>query len=75
MPSNYRRLALDFDGDGRKDLWSLPDAIGSIANYFVNFRPQQSWHRGEPLAVRAHLTRALPDNILKNGHATAYSVA
>ncbi|MGH8460851.1 MAG: lytic murein transglycosylase B [Stenotrophobium sp.] len=75
MPSNYRRLALDFDGDGRRDLWSLPDAIGSIANYFVNFRPQQSWHRGEPLAVHAHLARALPGNIKKNGHATAYSIA
>ncbi|MGH8455562.1 MAG: lytic murein transglycosylase [Stenotrophobium sp.] len=75
MPSNYRRLALDFDGDGRKDLWSLPDAIGSIANYFVNFRPAQAWHRGEPLALRASLRGPLPLNIAVNGHATAYSAA
>ncbi|MGH8505361.1 MAG: lytic murein transglycosylase B [Stenotrophobium sp.] len=75
MPSNYRRLALDFDGDGHRDLWSLPDAIGSIANYFVNFRPKQSWRRGEPLAVQAHLTHPLSSKIRRNGHATEYSVA
>lgn len=34
MPSTYRRLAVDFDGDGRKDLVSsVPDALGSAANY------------------------------------------
>ncbi|MCZ2723378.1 lytic murein transglycosylase B [Marinomonas sp. 15G1-11] len=34
MPSNYRKLAIDFDGDGEVDLWkSSADAIGSIANY------------------------------------------
>ncbi len=58
MPSNYRRLALDYDGDGRRDLWQLPDAIGSIANYFIHYRPALAWRRGEPLAVPA--TRA-PD--------------
>ncbi|TXH04332.1 MAG: lytic murein transglycosylase [Nevskiaceae bacterium] len=74
MPSNYRRLALDYDGNGRRDLWTLPDAIGSIANYFVNFRPGQSWRRGEPLAVPARLRAALPASIARNGHATAYTV-
>jgi len=34
MPSNYRKLAVDFDQDGKVDLWhSVPDAIGSVANY------------------------------------------
>jgi len=75
MPSNYRRLALDYDGNGSKDLWTIPDAIGSIANYFVNFRPTQSWHRGEPLAVRAHAVFPLPAEVERNGKATAYSVA
>jgi membrane-bound lytic murein transglycosylase B len=54
MPSNYRRLAVDFDGDGKRDLWSAPDAIGSIANYFVNYAPARSWQRGLPLMVPAH---------------------
>ena len=55
MPSNYRRLAVDFDGDGRRDLWKLPDAIGSIANYLVNYAPAKSWQRGLPLVVPAAL--------------------
>jgi membrane-bound lytic murein transglycosylase B len=49
MPSNYRKLALDFDGDGRVDLWSAPDAIGSVANYLVNYDALRSWHRGQPV--------------------------
>jgi len=53
MPSNYRRLAVDFDGDGRRDLWSVPDAIGSVANYFVNYASARSWQRGLPLMVPA----------------------
>jgi membrane-bound lytic murein transglycosylase B len=52
MPSNYRSLALDFDGDGKVDLWSPADAIGSIANYLVNYDPQRSWRRGEALLAR-----------------------
>jgi membrane-bound lytic murein transglycosylase B len=55
MPSNYRRLALDFDNDGVKDLWKAPDAIGSIANYLVNYAPARSWQRGVPLIVPASL--------------------
>lgn len=34
MPSSYLEYAEDFDGDGRKDIWSaLPDVFASIANY------------------------------------------
>lgn len=34
MPSSFRDFAVDFDGDGRRDLWNNPsDAIGSVANY------------------------------------------
>jgi membrane-bound lytic murein transglycosylase B len=58
MPSNYRRLALDFDGDGKKNLWSAPDAVGSIANYLVNYAPAKSWQRGLPIVVPAELDHA-----------------
>lgn len=34
MPSSFLNFAVDFDGDGRRDIWtSLPDVFGSIANY------------------------------------------
>lgn len=37
MPSSYRNDAIDFDGDGKINLWQSPeDAIGSIANYLAN---------------------------------------
>lgn len=50
MPSSWRRLAIDFDGDGRIDLINNPvDAIGSIANYFK----ANGWKAGEPVTVRA----------------------
>lgn len=45
MPSNFERLAVDFDGDGRRDIWdSKADALASIANYFA----RNGWREGEP---------------------------
>ena len=53
MPSNYLKLARDYDGDGKVDLWSMPDAIGSIAHYFTAYVPPSGnaafWQRGQPL--------------------------
>ena len=34
LPSSYLKYAVDFDGDGKADIWrSVPDVLGSIANY------------------------------------------
>lgn len=44
MPSSYLRYAVDFDGHGRRDIWtSKPDVLGSIANYLA----QSGWRAGQ----------------------------
>lgn len=46
MPSSFMRYAVDYNGDGRKDIWnSVPDALGSTANYLKSFgwRPGETW--------------------------------
>jgi membrane-bound lytic murein transglycosylase B len=44
MPSSYLRYAVDFEGHGRRDIWtSKPDVLGSIANYLA----QSGWRGGE----------------------------
>ncbi len=46
MPSTFRRLAVDFDGDGRKDIWkNSADAIASMANYLAKagWDPKTGW--------------------------------
>ena len=38
IPSSFRLYAVDFDGDGRRDVWeSVPDVLASIANYLHTF--------------------------------------
>jgi len=55
IASSYRSYAVDFDGDGTRDLWRNPvDAIGSVANYLS----RHGWKRGRPVALRAELRRA-----------------
>lgn len=59
LPSVYLRVARDGDGDGIADIWrSQPDALASIAHYFVNagWRPGQPW--GVAVSVPATLDRS-----------------
>ncbi len=51
MPDSFRLYAVDFDGDGRRDIWHKPaDVIGSVANYFVE---KGRWRNGGPVAAPA----------------------
>jgi lytic murein transglycosylase len=81
LPSEFFKLAVDFDGDGKKDIWnSVPDALASAAQQLVS----KGWQRGTRWAyeVRApqgvdctigvpEVTRPLGE-WLKQGYVLAY---
>ena len=51
MPSSYLRYAVDFEGHGRRDIWtSKPDVLASIANYLA----QSGWRTGESVGPAGH---------------------
>ena len=53
IPSTYRDFAVDFDGDGKRDLWnSLPDIFASAANYLSRsgWQKDRTWGREIRLA-------------------------
>lgn len=46
IPSSFREYAVDFDNDGRRDVWkSVPDVLASIANYLHRY----GWVYGTPI--------------------------
>lgn len=69
MPSSFLQWAVDFDGDGRRDLWNPVDAIGSVANYFA----AHGWQPGEPVVTAARGS-AVAKN-LESGFDARYSLA
>jgi len=53
MPTVYQAYAVDFDGDGRRDIWtSVPDALASTANYLK----AMGWRAGERWGSEARLS-------------------
>ncbi|HEX7953411.1 MAG TPA: lytic murein transglycosylase B [Burkholderiales bacterium] len=64
MPTSYRRFAVDFDSDGKIDLWdSVPDIIGSVANYLHYF----GWVIGQPIVVPARISGTDYRQIIEKG--------
>ncbi len=48
LPTSYLDHAVDFDGDGRRDIWnSAPDTLASIANYLLHY----GWEAGRGWGV------------------------
>lgn len=48
MPSTFRHFAVDYNGDGRRDIWhTLPDIFASTANYLASsgWKADQTWGR------------------------------
>ncbi len=69
ISSSFRSYAVDFDGDGKRDLWNNPtDAIGSVANYFRKHR----WKTGQPIThkveVHGERHKSLITKSLKPSH-------
>jgi len=55
--SDYYKNALDYDGDGKRNLVkSTPDTVASAANFLKNL----GWKRGEPWLQEVRLTKDLP---------------
>src|SRR5712671_5815470 len=58
LPTHYFNYAVDYDGDGRRDLLRSPaDVIGSTANYIAN---GLKWRRGEPWLQEVRVPHNLP---------------
>lgn len=61
MPSSFRKWAVDFDGDGHRDIWNnSADAIGSIANYLK----QHGWQRNADMVVPADVKKVTNVDVL-----------
>ncbi|PCJ32623.1 MAG: lytic murein transglycosylase B [Gammaproteobacteria bacterium] len=65
MPSSYREYAVDFDNDGKRDIWTnRVDAIGSIANYLK----RHGWVANESIVHQATLEGTIPTELLAKGY-------
>jgi len=71
MPSSYRNYAVDFNGDGRKDIWnSTADAIGSVANYFKH----HGWKTGEEVVKATQVRRESVNTLADLGMKPKYNL-
>jgi lytic murein transglycosylase len=60
MPSEYYKYAVDYDGDGKRNLLrSAPDVLGSTANYLLGL----GWHRGEPWLTEVRVPASMPTSM------------
>ncbi|MCB1857335.1 MAG: lytic murein transglycosylase B [Gammaproteobacteria bacterium] len=72
IPSSYRAYAVDFDADGRRDLWqSSADVIGSVASYFK----RHGWSPGHPVTTRASGVESRHQSYLDAGMKPSIKVA
>jgi len=60
MPSTFMRVAVDFDGDGRRDIVdSVPDALASTANYLK----RSGWRSAEPWGYEVRLPKGFDEKL------------
>lgn len=64
IASSYRHYAVDFNGDGVRDLLnSTEDAVGSIASYLA----RHGWQAGEPITAKANVTGEKYKKLVQKG--------
>jgi membrane-bound lytic murein transglycosylase B len=64
IPSSYQRFAVDFDHDGKRDLWDSPmDIVGSVANYLHI----HGWDPGATVTIRANVTGDRYESVIEKG--------
>jgi membrane-bound lytic murein transglycosylase B len=64
MPSSYRRYALDYNGNGKIDLWAdTADVVGSVASYLRH----AGWKEGNPVVAHARVIAIDPKPLLDLG--------
>lgn len=69
MPSSFLRYAVDFNKDGKRDIWkSQPDVFASAANYLA----ENGWKRGAAWGRKVHVPETLDRQLL--GVNSAYSL-
>ena len=75
MPTTFLRYAVDFDGDGRRDIWTdRSDVLGSIANYLshLGWRGNEDWgRRGLPAGQFRHEPRRTGEPAIHRGMGSA----
>ena len=65
LPSEFYKHAVDFDGDGRRDIWtSVPDALASAASQLV----AKGWQRGKRWAYEVRVPAGVDCTIAQPGH-------
>ncbi|WP_108259092.1 lytic murein transglycosylase [Mangrovicoccus ximenensis] len=71
MPTSFLEYAVDFTGDGRRDIWSEDpsDALASTAAYLARF----GWVRGQPWGVEVQLPQGF--DYVHSGHGTKRPVS
>jgi membrane-bound lytic murein transglycosylase B len=52
LPSVHKRYDIDFNGDGKKDLWDIEDCIGTIAN----FMRKNGWDNHAPVTIKTNFS-------------------
>lgn len=61
LPSSWHKYAVDYNGDGRKDIWNtMGDVFASIANYLH----QNGWQSGQPTSVEVTLPKNFPEDLV-----------